>query len=647
MSYIRHRQPSPDRTDRSSYVGPISASMGSLSLSDTDPYYRGSSRDSYRPRTTADRPNDSSPRVYYDSKRIPRTTGDAVTDVHSLPAKKHNAAGQKTSPKAAYTIRTRSRTSSDSGRRPQFSVSGSPGRQSSLLSGHGKSRTPQGHYYADDDTSRLVIPSSSRHRRVYPTTYPDSKSRSKGYVIAGGDTRKKAAPTTSANHPIDIDSYDSYSYTNPREQFYRDSDHIQDYRRESARQSDHAGGAGFYSPQPSRRESRQPGPPPSTRGFERISMDGERRSLVHNGYESNGEAERRRSKAGPVAIHQPGRGDYKDTQDPRDYRIRHDEDGTVVVEGNSYYSSKGPTRYPYRPTDDRREPDVIPPETYASNYPSGPQLDYDREAGPDRTVREQKSWERTRESQRKSKPVHSDSEDETSEDDTHHRHRKSDRPRRYSDESNDDHRRDHHLQGPTDGKDKRAAVSSTAELIEDPQIKTEVVEPRSPPKGILKAPTQKFPEDPNAVREGVAPLKDATKKGIPIGARWTKVDRRLVSPSVLEGQERYEERPDYVIVLRVLSKEEIHDFALKTAEVRGKPWSHIYSQQRNLMNCADICEQQPDTDLVVDATGEITMIQIAKTRGSRWPSSPLLSQDTIPQDLELELELHRFHFNAF
>jgi len=30
------------------------------------------------------------------------------------------------------------------------------------------------------------------------------------------------------------------------------------------------------------------------------------------------------------------------------------------------------------------------------------------------------------------------------------------------------------------------------------------------PKGILKKPTQKFPEHPNAVREGVAPLKDVS-----------------------------------------------------------------------------------------------------------------------------------------
>jgi len=30
------------------------------------------------------------------------------------------------------------------------------------------------------------------------------------------------------------------------------------------------------------------------------------------------------------------------------------------------------------------------------------------------------------------------------------------------------------------------------------------------PKGILKKPTQKFPEHPNMVREGVAPLKDVS-----------------------------------------------------------------------------------------------------------------------------------------
>jgi hypothetical protein len=87
----------------------------------------------------------------------------------------------------------------------------------------------------------------------------------------------------------------------------------------------------------------------------------------------------------------------------------------------------------------------------------------------------------------------------------------------------------------------------------------------------LKQPKEKFPEDPNAIREGVAPLKDAGKKGVPPGARWTKIDRRLVNPAALEdAHERFEERADYVIVLRVLTKEEIQGFAVKTQEIRGK-----------------------------------------------------------------------------
>jgi hypothetical protein len=96
------------------------------------------------------------------------------------------------------------------------------------------------------------------------------------------------------------------------------------------------------------------------------------------------------------------------------------------------------------------------------------------------------------------------------------------------------------------------------------------------PKGILRPPTEKFPEDPAPIREGVAPLKDSGKKGIPPNARWTKIDRRLVNPEALEaGNERYEERPDYVIVLRVLSKEEIEKYAIVTQELRGRPTSTL------------------------------------------------------------------------
>lgn len=115
--------------------------------------------------------------------------------------------------------------------------------------------------------------------------------------------------------------------------------------------------------------------------------------------------------------------------------------------------------------------------------------------------------------------------------------------------------------------------------VEPPAVK----EPEAPPKGILKAPREKFPEDENHIREGVAPLKDAQKKGIPPGARWTKIDRRLVNPAALEMfHERFEERADYVIVLRVLTKEEIQAFAVKTQEIRDTRYKAAQEERRRL-----------------------------------------------------------------
>lgn len=73
------------------------------------------------------------------------------------------------------------------------------------------------------------------------------------------------------------------------------------------------------------------------------------------------------------------------------------------------------------------------------------------------------------------------------------------------------------------------------------------------------------------LREGVAALKKVERQGIPSDARWTKIDRKLVNPEALEaGNERYEEKENYVIVLRVLTKDMIEEYALKTAEIRAK-----------------------------------------------------------------------------
>lgn len=69
----------------------------------------------------------------------------------------------------------------------------------------------------------------------------------------------------------------------------------------------------------------------------------------------------------------------------------------------------------------------------------------------------------------------------------------------------------------------------------------------------------------------VTDMHQTSKKGIPPGARWTKIDRKLVNPAALEdAKERYEERLDCVIVLRVLTREEIQKLADRTAAIRGK-----------------------------------------------------------------------------
>ncbi|KAL9022274.1 MAG: hypothetical protein Q9185_000516 [Variospora sp. 1 TL-2023] len=138
------------------------------------------------------------------------------------------------------------------------------------------------------------------------------------------------------------------------------------------------------------------------------------------------------------------------------------------------------------------------------------------------------------------------------------------------------HRHHSHGKSRDSFSDSDSSISSTSSTRRPRTVR--VVTPtseRAPsqppaPKSILRAPREKFPEDPAPVREGVAPLKDAGKKGIPPNARWTKIDRKLVNPEALEaGNERYEERVDYVIVLRVLTKEEIEHYAAKTQELRN------------------------------------------------------------------------------
>ncbi|KAJ6076762.1 hypothetical protein N7499_008743 [Penicillium canescens] len=91
-----------------------------------------------------------------------------------------------------------------------------------------------------------------------------------------------------------------------------------------------------------------------------------------------------------------------------------------------------------------------------------------------------------------------------------------------------------------------------------------------PPKGILQPQRESFPEGPNPLSEGDPPFEQAHKKDLLPDQWWTKIDRRLVSPAALRaGHELFEERTDAIVVLRVLSKEEIQAYAAKTLELSG------------------------------------------------------------------------------
>jgi hypothetical protein len=91
-----------------------------------------------------------------------------------------------------------------------------------------------------------------------------------------------------------------------------------------------------------------------------------------------------------------------------------------------------------------------------------------------------------------------------------------------------------------------------------------------PPKGILRPQRESFPERPNPLTEGEPPFEQAHNKDLLPDKSWTKIDRRLVSPAALTaGIERFEERADAIVVLRVLSEEEIQAYAAKTLELSG------------------------------------------------------------------------------
>lgn len=76
--------------------------------------------------------------------------------------------------------------------------------------------------------------------------------------------------------------------------------------------------------------------------------------------------------------------------------------------------------------------------------------------------------------------------------------------------------------------------------------------------------------DPTTDRETTASFQGAQKDGIPADARWTKISRELVNPEALDaGKENYVVEDDFVLVLRVLTREQIQSYAEVTHTIRA------------------------------------------------------------------------------
>ncbi|EFR00931.1 hypothetical protein MGYG_03932 [Nannizzia gypsea CBS 118893] len=513
---------------------------------------------------------------------------------------------------AGPEMRPRSHTISAEGSRISLNSPSSPGRQPVVTTIKPRSQTiyPSS---SRDGGERYITPSSS-HSRNRQSTGPlggerEAKYRN-GYLTPAGNSGFPS-PGRDANNK-DIDVHDSFSYTNAREQFYRDSDAIREFRRQAPAAVRKARplsltGLEAYLPQITR-DPKPSGPPTSSRRFPGSERDDAPRnyreikprdvdtdssSINPSGPRTPDSTRRKSSLRNPVSLHQDRtsspspapasrRSGYDDSME-KGYQIRRDANNNVIVDDkpetprrDRRLSVSGQTPNRDRGYSSSRAPDRmmsggLATAGLASGYSKEP-MELSPRPGRDRPDYPSRPEDKYKSSSRN---WPQESNDGYYSDGARGNHMYKPSPSREAE-------RHPRAPSPVDSDSKRSVNSQRNENFAG--VATRESNPpakRSPPpafgtspdtqapRGILKQPTEKFPEEPHAVREGVAPLKDTQKKGVPAGARWTKIDRRLVSPSALEGRERFEERPDYVIVLRVLSREEIEEYALSSAKIRA------------------------------------------------------------------------------
>lgn len=551
-------------------IDPMRASTGAMQLSASynEPYDASTSRHGRSSsQSTADIPYSNS----YDP-RLSRSRLDPISSTYRNPDQ------SSTKLRAEYPIRPRQRssTSAADGRHPpplRVTVSPNvPNRASPIVTpGYGRSSSP---WTADHG---YLVPASPRHshRRLYYTNDASRLARPRrrhGEYHAERSSRPRY-PTVESLRQGDFGDWGSYSYTT-QEQMEKDQMDRLDRGRGAYRHSrplSLTGVEGHYVPSGLKHETRAHGPPPSQRGFDKLEGR-TRRSTYDSDRESTGPP----SYRAPVALHQDWDdgyySSYRDSHyddghhDGRRHRRRRHRHHHHDSRDDNYRSSRSHNRTDSASGSVAGTGAGLGTAVLASGYESD-WADYPD--GYDYTRHHSRS-------RRPSRQHETDADPYTSEDDLRAYQRElSARRESPSDngsqpltiEASRSRRTSRSQTRVPEGHHSSRHVSSSSQ--EDSKKPTES-EPQI--KGILKPPREKFPEDPNPVRPGVAPLKEeAHKKGIPLDARWTRVDRRLVNPEALEGKERFsitDEQPDCVFVLRVLTKEEIQAYAIRTHEIR-------------------------------------------------------------------------------
>ncbi|KAL4980513.1 hypothetical protein BDW66DRAFT_56286 [Aspergillus desertorum] len=569
-SAARYRPISPGSANM---IDPFRASTGTVHLASSYDLYDPAGRPIYTG-YRSDAP--------YSPTCDPRYPVAPRLEAHPISQQTYLDSGQPTRLRTEYAIRPRQRSNTASAaesysRLQVPSASSVPKTSPVVLSDYGRSTSPL------TDRDGYLVPASSRHHRHHRHSSYDYASDTGGQQTSRGHYGAYPMYVSQRRYPQngglrkgeDIDDYDAYSYTNPREQFEKEAAAKLQYHQ-STRKERPLSLTGSEDPRLlGRRDPRAHGPPPSHREFDRIHRDDLRRSTY--GFDDSELDSTRALQRSPrsITLHQDHGKDYSSYPDEYDdTRLVHREHKRPDSDARSRdtLDSHGVRQTYNKPSAPSVSSSGLGTAVLASGYSNS--HDYDLSSHSDRHRHRDRVPRNHSRSRRRSRRRGGSESDECSSDDDLKKYRRepSVRPKISGSDSsleNEPHRhrsRSRHHDRPSEKK---------------PDRKKESKDPDAPPKGILKPPRDKFPEEPNPVREGVAPLKDAHKKGIPPGARWTKIDRRLVNPAALEaGQERFEERPDHVIVLRVLTKEEIQAYAVKTQEIRDARYREYIRERR-------------------------------------------------------------------